>query len=183
MRYADRDAVLRQLKIVDSTQVERVELLENGLAEVLDGKLGRSFGTTPVAETRTAYGYSSDLLILPAPITSVTSVTIDGVALDVASYQLWFTDAAGSRGILLGAGYWWGPVAVNGIWADQTAGVPADIREVMTFLTVDEYRVRVSSPAGQIGPDGLIIPVRNPWKYEVVQATIDRYRLATEVVV
>lgn len=191
MRYADQTDVLTHLKIDagNSTLVDRVTRLENALAEALDGKMGRSFGTAPTPVARLVGGGDSTVLVFTRGIVSVTAVRADNGAWDgtawtgfttLASdeYRLIHTDPDGiSYGLERANGaVWAGPVEVTGVWPDQgTAAVPLDVAEAMTKLVVDEYRRLTSSPSDQVGPDGMTVQLPNGWKNPLVLAAIERH--------
>jgi hypothetical protein len=196
MRYASQPDVLAHLKIsaTSTDAITRVTSLENGLADAFDAKVGRSFGVAPVAEARTlAAPGVSPVLVIPGGIRSITGITTGGTwdgavwlnpeILDADDYALWATDRDGiSYGIESFIGAWVGPVHVTGIWADQsTNGVPADIREAMTFLTVRQYRRLTASPTDLVGPDGLTVPTPHAWDDPLVKAAIERHRLVEVV--
>lgn len=186
MRYAHEPDVLDQLHLdpenpEDAGKVERVRRLELGVTDAIDSKLGRSFAQ-PVEETRTVRAPGvSDLLVLPVAVRSVSDVWIGSALLGADEYVLAFHSDEGYLALRLTAyaAYWYGDVAITGVWADAAidGDVPDDIREAATFITVDEYRTRNASPAGEIGPDGLIVQVRNPWRYELVKTAIARHAL------
>ena len=216
MRYANEDDVLNQLrKTADDAEYARLVRLENGLCDMLDHKTGTSFGTAPVAETRSVslefgvgvgYGYSpspvyywtplrggSHRLVLDTPLRSLTGIETggtwngatwdDGTALTTDEYRLTNQTDQGSYAIDLVSGTWGGVVRITGIWGDQaTETVPDDVREAMTFLTINEWHQRNASPFGQIGPDGILVTPRNPWGFEVVKAAIDRHRVVEVLV-
>jgi hypothetical protein len=205
MRYADEAAVFAQLKLDpvaegDAAAIARVVALEEGLALTLDEKLGTSFGVAPVAETRTVaappsrglyeWTSSSDAsrLILTTPVRSITGIEtggswngtawINGATMTVDQYRLTHRDRYGLYYAIESVfGSWNGVVRITGVWADQpTAAVPADVREAMTFVTAETYRMQHASPADEIGPDGLAVRPRNPWAYEQVKGVVSRYQ-------
>lgn len=208
MRYANEDDVLAQLRMTAADpQYARLVRLENGLCDTFDHKVGTSFGVAPVAETRTIligiyspapylFGsdrYSSPRLILPTPIRSVTAIEtggdwngtvwVGGQALTTDAYRLTNETDQGFYAIDLHAGTWAGVVRVTGVWGDQaTLTVPDDVREALTFVTVDEYRTRQMSPADLSGPDGITVGTRNPWRFEIVKAAIDRHSVVQVLV-
>lgn len=159
MRYANESDVLSQLHLDPGTPddvaaIDRARRIELGVAAAIDSKLGRTFGV-PVEETRTVRAPGvSDLLVLPMAVRSVSAVRIGSALLGSEEYVLAFHAHEGYLGIRLTAyaAYWYGDVAISGVWADAAiAGdIPHDIREAATFITVDEYRTRNASPAGEI---------------------------------
>lgn len=212
MRYANEDDVLALLDLTtESDEYDALVRLENGLADVFDHKVGTTFGTEPVAEMRTIgiqpivatwtpHGVTwhrdwtdSHRLILDIPLRSVTSIVTDGTwngttwddgtTLTADEYRLTNATNQGYYAIDLTAGTWSGVVRITGIWADQVAlDVPDDVRQAMTFLTVNEWHTDHASPAGFIGPDGLTITPRNPWAFEKVKAAIDRHSVVQVLV-
>jgi hypothetical protein len=104
MRYANEADVLEQLQDMSGIDPEHAGLvrLENALCDVFDHKVGTSFGTTPVAETRTVAvglmesyvypfpglggvplvdyrnGFNSPRLVLSVPLRSLTSIVTGG---------------------------------------------------------------------------------------------------------
>ena len=198
-RYADRASVLTALKLDEgnashTAAIARVEQLENGIAATIDSKTGRTFGTAPVADERTVTGAGrSSRLILQSGVTSVTAVeefgTWDGVdwanptVLTSDEYALALVQPDGLAWALDRVdGTAWGLTRVTALWGDQGAEtVPVDIQQAANFLTVDEYRMRTSSPAGEIGPEGLVVPVRNPWNYTMVKAAIEAHTVVRMV--
>jgi hypothetical protein len=71
-------------------------------------------------------------------------------------------------------------LTITGQWSHDAPGgaVPDEIIAAATFVLVEEWRLRQSSPAGEIGPDGLTIRARNPWGFEIVKCAVDHYRVA-----
>lgn len=69
-------------------------------------------------------------------------------------------------------------VTVTAHWADgpRAEDAPAAVVNACTFLAVEEYRMRVMSPAGELGPDGLSIRPRNPWNYTIVTTALEAVR-------
>jgi hypothetical protein len=206
MRYANEEDVLAMLMLEDSSdEYDGLVRLENGLCDVFDHKIGTSFGTTPVAETRSVnagsianmslywpttwsafWVYGSTRLLLDTPVRSVTGITtggtwngtawVDGDTVLTADYRLTNHTSQGYYAIDHEAGTWDGVVRITGIWADQvTATVPDDVTQALTEITVKEWHRRHASPAGEIGPDGISITPGNPWTLSYIRETIDKY--------
>lgn len=196
MRYATEATVLAMLKIASTSTAEiaRVVELENGLAAAFDGKLGRSFGGSATATTRTFTAAPSPVLVIGGGARTVTGVetggTWDGTdwmnatALGADEWRVWSQTPNGViYAIELLAGDWIGAVRVTGVFADQQDGaVPDDVREALTTLTVKEYRRRTASPSEQVGPDGLIVATPSGWNDPTVQAAIAHHRVVKVVV-
>jgi hypothetical protein len=82
-------------------------------------------------------------------------------------------------------GWWPTVVVIVGTWADTDADatVPDDITYAANYLISERFKLEQASPAGQIGPDGSVIPVRNSLKDPLVSATMDYWRVQTPVIV
>ena len=196
MRYANPETVLAQLEITNPDQLvlDRLEGLENGLCDVFDQRIGHGFGEVPVAQTRTirTHRNPSCTLVLLTPMRSIDAIAINGTwngtvwddetMLDAADYLP--AIPAGDESVYWGIerlnGTWpiGSRVRVTGIWDDQPqTDIPDDLREAVTFVLVDEWRARNASPAGEIGPEGLVVQVRNPWRWDLVTRTIAKYQV------
>ena len=201
MDYADQDDVLAHLKLDPDNpdhadQIARVVRLENGIARAIEEKTGRVFGLTPVAVARVVLGSVwSPRLVLHTGVRSVTSVEIDGewdgtawqdgTVLEATDYVLAAVDRDGVAWALdrIDGGGWPASVRVTAVWGDQEVeDIPEDIREAATFLTVDEYRTREGSSTGVIGPDGMVVHTRNPWRFELVKTAIERHTVVEVLV-
>ncbi|MDQ3541812.1 MAG: hypothetical protein M3440_14120 [Chloroflexota bacterium] len=196
MRYAHRDDVLNQLRLdpgiaADTAAIARVERLEHAIADTIDARVGHGFGVAPAPEARAIdHWRATGTFVFNTPARSVTSVSVGGITLSADSWEVRHVDGDGLIWAIASTGTgtvwsWYGasPVMITGIWADQpVADVPNDIREAVTFIAVDEYRTRNASPAGEIGPDGLIVQVRNPWRFSMVESAIERHRVVRMLV-
>lgn len=154
---------------------------------------------TATATTRTINGepQGSDILILPIPARSITDVQIVGaepVTFDGSEWVRWHIDPLGHcYAIRRTDGYEWPragnasapwlssyltQVEVEAVWANGPVGgaPPAIVVQACTFIVCDEYRTRNTSPAGQIGVEGLTIRPRNPWNFELVKEAIEAVR-------
>jgi len=181
----------------DAAKISRLAQLDDEVSGVLDMKLGRSFGNPATSAARIVSGspsYGQTVLLLPEPIRSVTAIAITGTTPETmvaADYVLWNRTRRGDyHGINRIDGYAWPHhdgnhvITVTGQWSDDTPGgaVPDEIIAAATFVLVEEWRLRQSSPAGEIGPDGMATRARNPWKFEVVKTAIEQYGAARPVV-
>lgn len=176
MRYANQDDVLSQIQRDNtSPDLGRITRLENGVADAIDELIGRTFGTPTPRTVTVQTSCWLQVVMLPELVRSVTAVTVDGVA--PAMFMLMYRIEDGYRGIHFPRPIF-GEVAVTGVWeSDPLDGpVPDLIREAATAITVDEFRVRNASPSGEIGMDGMVVPVRNIWRYTLVKQAIKRYR-------
>lgn len=195
--YADLADVKSQLRISDvdeddAIDVARLEKLNESLSQVFDSKVGRTWGAGgPVTRTIEG-GYLT--IVLPTPVVSVSEISTGGTwngftwageeVWPVGSWMLSNRDSRGNFHQIKGASrLFYGPVRVTGVWADDPGGdVPADVRDALTWLVVHHYREETASPAGQIGPDGMIVQTRNPWTFERVKEPIEKHRVRRAVV-
>ncbi len=124
--YADLAQVYAQLRVspdgVDAAaRRDRLDQLNTELSRALDQRIGRSFGAAAEPQTRWITGRGSDLLVLDAPILSVTAIAMGSVVSVPTHYRLRYgsvTDGFHAIQLLTGA-VWYGDVAVTGIWADM----------------------------------------------------------------
>lgn len=139
----------------------------------------------------------SDLLVLPKGVRTIASVTVggvwdgsaytDGTALTVDQYQPVYQTRTGEYlALRLVDGSSWGrPVAIAGTWEDTDAdnAVPSEITYLANFLAAERFKVEMSSAAGQFGPDGAQLPIRNVLKDPLVTAIVDKWRISNEALV
>lgn len=199
MGYSDLDAAMAQLDLSETDPdhnalIGRLAQVDDEVSRLIDLKTGRSFGGTASPLARQVALPPSPwnrVLSLPFSVRSVAAIALAGPVAETLDEEDWAlclgTKFTGDyHGIeRIDGGVW--PVrgygqtcTVTGIWSDQSDGqtVPAEIVAAATFLTCDEWRLRESSPTGEIGADGLTIRPRNPWNFSVVKLAIDRYSVA-----
>jgi hypothetical protein len=154
MGYADLTAAQAELGLSgnepgDADAVAMLATFDEALTIRFNDVTGMAWGVY-AAETRTieAPGVSS-WLVLPTPLTTLTSVEVDGAwngttwtgGTTVASTYLRLV--AGGNAIENGAGYWYGSVRVTGAWGDKVNDdPPADVVAALTEAVVAEYRRR-----------------------------------------
>lgn len=203
MGYSDLDRAMIDIGLDvndadDAEKIARLAQLDDEISRTLDLKLGRTFGGSSAGtEARAVPGPLATgelVLSLPEPIRSVTSVVITGSpseTLDSDDYVLWHQTRRGDAHALRRVdGRSWplrdgeSVITVTGQWSDLSPGgaVPDEIVAAATFLVVEEWRLRQSSPAGEIGPDGMTVRPRNPWGFEIVKTAIAHYSAAKTVV-
>jgi hypothetical protein len=140
----------------------------------------------------TPYGISP--YVTPWGMKDITAVFVDGTwngtiwedetEVESDSWRLVFVNQDGwAHGLLLpGVGY--GSVRVTASWEDgaESLTVPPDIREAANLVVADQWRTNHQSPAGEIGPPGLAVFIRDPWKFQLVKSAIDRHTFRQLVV-
>lgn len=199
MGYADLSAAMYDIGLdpadaEDGEKIARLAMLDDDISRLIDLKTGRSFGGTAAAVERTVQlppSWGNDTLVLPFAVRSVTSVVITGdwaETLDASSYALTLgTELTGDyHGIRRTDGGSWpamvgdSVITIEAVWSDTYAGgaPPDEIVAAATFLVVEEWKLRQTSPAGEIGPDGLVVRARNPWSFEIVKTALDHYGVA-----
>lgn len=201
MGYADLYGCMAQLGLSETDTdhnalIGRLAQVDDEVARMIDLKTGRSFGGTAAPLARQVPLPPSPwcrVLSLPFAVRSVSAIALAGPVAETLTSDDWAlclgTEMTGDyHGIERIDGGW--PVrgygqtcTVTGVWSDQADGqdVPPEIVAAATFLTCDEWRLRESSPSGEIGADGLTIRPRNPWNYQIVKLAIDRYSVATSM--
>ena len=195
---ADIDTVKTILEITGTTHDARLALLNEVVSRELEAVLGlrsgSAWGTVEAdyAVTMLPPG-TSDTLILPRPVRSVTSITVDGTALVAGTdYEL-----GGERGAFYGALYrrptatsgwlmtgwpsgysslWYGEVVITGQWADQgQATVDPLIIEAANVLVAGYFRKDGAQDGEVSGPDGLTYRPGNPWNDARVKRLLELY--------
>lgn len=195
--YCDLALAKQQLSLSDDNPDDADDItllgaIDAEISRTFELKTGREagFGGTASDEARTidgAAGGRSDVLSLPTPVRSVSGVAITGSyseTLDPGDWILWHVNQWGEAMAIKRVDYGAFPrrngidrVTVTGVWSDAAPGdsVPDAITDAVTFVTVETFRQRKSSPTGEIGPEGFTIRPRNPWNFVTVQETIRRY--------
>lgn len=167
---------------VARTPIWGVSVTATPTLRIVDGPLAPAF-----YGTRTPFygGVMTDLLTLPAPVRSVSDVQIVGENAETFDGSQWIAYRPDARGHALmlqridSRGWPWGDgrtrIHVTALWSDGPVGgaPPAIVTKACTFIAVDEFRMRKSSPTGEIGPDGFTIRPRNPWTFNLVQTAIE----------
>lgn len=201
MGYADLSAAAFDLGLelnnpAHAGAVQRMAQLDDDVALMIDQKTGRSFGGTAAASVRSIAlpprSYC-DILSLPYAVRSVTGIAFVGdqaETLDVGDWALIYpTEQSGDYHAIQRIDGGWFPSSygsrttcnVTAIWSDTPDGLPVPdlVVRAATFILAEEYRLRASSPTGEIGvSDGLVVSARNPWKYEIVKQMLDKYGAA-----
>ena len=201
--YGSLDAVKAMLRAdVGSTfnadADTRLTAIRKAVSAWIEGETGRTFGTGSTSETIAVRTPGNrPVLLLPKAVRTITSVTISpewngsawtgGTALAADDYVRDQVTRLGEALALRRTDYGWWPtvVVIVGTWADTDADatVPDDITYAANYLISERFKLEQASPAGQIGPDGSVIPVRNSLKDPLVSATMDYWRVQTPVIV
>lgn len=196
--YVDLTSAKVQLNLSDAVDGDDADIaylseIDTEVSRTFELKTGRIFGGTATATAKTVDGSPSvsDVLMLPVPVRSVTSVAIVGdlaETLTSADYVLWMpTRDTGDYMALrrIDGGRWprksgINRVTITAVWSDTAAGgsVPQEVIDAVTFIAVETFRQRKSSPTGEIGADGFTFRPRNPWNFENVKEAINRYKVA-----
>lgn len=168
------------LRVSDASQDALLEIIGNSATETLERLTGRIFVERTITERRSGDG-TTRLELTAYPVSTVSSVTEDGIAVAASSYRL-----DGPAGVL------W---RLNGVWIRgegnvdvvYTAGwplasVPGDVKRValeMAKVIWDEWGGQAASVTSlAIGPASLTI--RQAWPHHVATA-IDALRRDSRV--
>ena len=176
-------------------QIGRLAQLDDEIARLIDLKCGRSFGGAVVPVARVVPlppSPGNRVLILPVALRAVSSIVITGDGAETilpTDYVLTYgTELTGDYHAIRRLDGTWpmndgrSTLTVTGNWSQDPSGdVPDEIVAAATFLVTEEWRLRASSPAGEIGPDGMSVRPRNPWNYEIVKTAICHYSVALSV--
>lgn len=146
---------------------------------------GEDVEAEPTLRTIDGSSVATDILELPIPVRSIESIAIVGESPETIDSDQWILWNVDTRGNALTVrridGYGWPlrdgrtRVTVTAVWSDGAiGGAPPDIViSACTFITVDEYLMRKTSPSGQIGPEGFTLRPRNPWNFDLVKTAIE----------
>lgn len=197
--YADLTAVKAQLGLDDddadhATDIALLASCNTAVSRAFEQKAGYDVSRSPIwgdgvtadEVTETIYNPETDgeLLYLPRPCRSISEIRVLGdyaETITSAQWKRWHVGRNGDSSVVKRIdGYVW-PVGdgntyieVDAVWSDGPVGetVPDLVTEAVNFLVVDEYLMRKSSPAGELGPEGLTFRQRNPWGFELVKQAL-----------
>lgn len=200
--YGDSAHIRQLLNLVDDTSsstAERIDALNATVSSIVEDELGRSFGATATDTTVLFWSADSDVLVLPRPLRTITTVTVGGTVTgstmtggNVLTTDYWTPSITDQDGLIyalrLLSGGWWGagmPVTVTGQWAatDADALVPDDLKYAVDYLVSEHFKIEQASPAGFTGPDGATVPIRNPWKADIWLKVKDKYEVSNRELV
>lgn len=168
-------------------QEARIQTLLTTVSAIIESKTSAVFGDN-TAEAVAVEADGGSRLYLPKGVRSVTSIVESpdwvsgawsgGVALTTSAYRLDSRVANGAyRTIARMDGGWHGTYIITGVWEDRVATVPDDIHYLANYLTSEIFKKQTASPAGFVGPDNAVVPVRNTFNEPEVKAIIDRHRV------
>lgn len=172
----------------NADQEARITALLSLASAYVEEQTGAQFGVS-TAETIAVDSSLDDgeMLWLPKGIRSVSSIIesptwngttwTGGTTIATSSYRLTSKVDSQSiyRTITRTDGSWSGLCVITGVWEDQYPTVPDDITWVVNNVVVELFKKQQASPAGQVGPDGSVIPLRNVFAQTEVQAVIYKY--------
>lgn len=211
--YGDLDHCAKMLRATETWDLgdditARLEVIQAAVSLQLEDACGRTWGE-PASDTSVLHWVGPfDTIVLNRPARSITSITTGGtvsgstmtggtetLAADLVNR---FTSADGLIYAISNSvsdpwpshvsyyGYTSRtPVLVTGDFADSDDDdeVPADVSYAANFLITELFKQENASPAGFTGPDGSVVPVRNPWKAETVTRVLDKYSLRKQPLV
>jgi hypothetical protein len=195
MGYADLAAVQAQLHLDDedadhASDIALLAACDTAVSLAFEQKAGYDVTRSPIwgdgvtadevtltVEPRPRDGV---LLFLPKPLRSISEIRIGGAleeTLAATDWRVWNRTVTGDIHQVrrIDGAVWpfadgdtW--IEVDGVASDGPVGetVPELVTQAINFLVVDEYLMRKSSPAGELGPEGLTFRPRNPWRFELV---------------
>lgn len=208
--YGSAEAVEQLLRattasVFNADQLARIANLLPVVSALIEAETGRTFGGGATNETVVVEGGwrfpwqrgVSDLLVLPKGVRTIASVTVGGTwdgsaytggtVLATTAYRPIYRTLTGEYLALrmVDGSLWTWPAAIDGTWEDTDADtdVPAEITYLANYLAAERFKVEMASAAGQIGPDGSVIPIRNVFRDPLVQKTLDKWRISNEAMV
>jgi hypothetical protein len=159
----------------NADQDARITELLGFVTRYIERKTGRVWGeaSDPSPESRIVSSYGEiDTLYLPLGVKNVTAITYEpewdgtiwsgGTALDTTDFELYpygETYATTIKRISWPYSFG-GRYLITGTWQDATTEIPADITYVANYLVAQFYKKQDASPAGFLGPDNAVMPIR-----------------------
>lgn len=194
--YGSVDAVKAMLRadvgsVFNADQEARIVALRAAVSALIETETGRTFGVPTIETVAIRPGDRvGSTLLLPKALRSATTVTLDptstgtawtgGTALALSAVEQGMVTSKGEALalVLTNGGTWPALVTVTGSWADTDGdtGVPTEITYIANYLIAERFKMEQASPAGQIGPDGSVIPVRNALRDPMVAAVLMDWR-------
>jgi hypothetical protein len=165
--YGDSVHIRQLLNLVEDVSpstAERIDALNATVSSIVEDELGRSFGATATDTTVLFWAENSDVLILPRPLRTITTVTYGGIVTGstmagggVLTTDYWTPSIVDQDGLIYAlrmlSGVWWGvgvPVTITGQWAatDADALVPDDLVYAVDYLVSRTLQGRAGQPCG-----------------------------------
>jgi hypothetical protein len=204
-QLGDLDHVKAMLRPSPDTELgadveARLTKIQAAVTAKIERDMGRTFGSVAADTTHLFYAYRSNILILPIPARTITSITVGGTVtggtvtggtlLTTADYAHSTVDVRTGAiyALRLLNGAFWGssdpasrptvPVVIVGDFtdSDNDAIIPDDVQYIADYLIFERYRYESASNNGGIGPDGFGDDLRDAWKDPMVLAVIGKYR-------
>ena len=197
--YGDNTGAARMLEPdtpdgFDAALTTRIAAMREVVSRLIDDCTGRTFGAVGTARQIIVPIHTlGSVLVLPVPARAITQILYGfddeagvisgGTALTTDAWTVALRDGSGNITALRAHNWWpgYGSVAITGTWADDgnSMTVPDEINWATNYLTAKSIAEENASPAGAIGPDGSVVPIRNPWNEPKVKAVLAKYRLVT----
>ena len=176
----------------DDGKIARMVALQQAVSRIVEMQTGAVFYGDPTDITPEQRVIEAapvgTVLFLPWGLRSASAIlegpTWDGAAwtagtsLTTSQYRLSGRTPSGIYRTIAGVSRsWGGDYAITGIWEDQVPGVPEEIDYVVNFVAAEAFKEEQASPAGFVGPDGAVVPIRNALANPKVRAILDHYRI------
>ena len=179
----------------------RIAALLKMASRTVEQETGAVFGDGATA-VREVWGEGGETLALPVGIRSVTSIVegpttwtgsawTGGSALATADWRFGrgvVRQVSGSasttayRTLLRVGGAWSGLYVVTGLWGDRLATVPDAITYAVNVMAKEQFKREMASPAGEIGPDGSVLPLRDWLREPAVRSAVAAWRVGPQAV-
>ena len=201
--YGDATVIAEMIGTGTATSAgleDRIAVMNQVVSALIEEKTGRTWtGAVVTPSTKTIYptGGWSSVLALPVPATTITGITVSGTdegsvitagdTLDAVQWSVAIRNRLGEITAIRSTtgAVWVGfrVVQITGTWADSQNAVPKEIEWVANYITAERIKQEQANPAGYVGPDGSVIPIRDPWSDTQVKAVIERHRLTSRELV
>jgi hypothetical protein len=180
----------------DVAATNRMTTLLDVVSARIEFETGKRFGVTPLT-TQTFVVEAAPpnrLLFLPIGLRTLASINhsatwdgtawTGGVVVPTTQYRLPDVPAGGvSQAITAMAGAWSGSYLVSGTWENEELDVPPGITYLANYITAEIWKKQGASPAGFVGIDGAVAPIRNVFAEQEVKDILGDYRIHARLLV
>jgi hypothetical protein len=172
-------------------QESRIQQLLKVASALIEYRTSAVFGSSE-PETIDVTADGGRRLYLPKGLRSLSTIIegpdwlngawANGYALGTSAWRLDSQVSGGAyRTLYRMDGGWHGTYLITGVWEDQHATVPDEIHYLASYLAAEIFKKQAASPAGFVGPDNAVVPVRNTLNEPEVRDILSRYSVGPAI--